>query len=277
MSGPFVPVYSIAKVYTAAAILSVVDIDDAIGSRLPDLSPEVASLSIRDILSHRSGLNDYFAWPDYRAAVAADEDPWPVSAVVDRAEVSTRNRFGYSNIGYLLLRLTLERVTRKPFFDALDELVLRPLKVTARPFDDRTDWRHCDHPEVTEKLRRYHPGWVYPGTFLARVEDAAAGIGRLMAGGLGTEVPTAMTRAFPVDAPGHPLSPSGYGLGLMTRGFPPTVVGHGGGGPGFSLFAATTVDGSRSAGMVTTNEGENLDLIAECVARVEAGKQNGPP
>jgi len=269
LTSAIVPVYSIAKVYTAAAILLAVDVERPIGDHVSDLPTAVAELSIRDILSHRSGLNDYFAWPDYRAAVDADADPWPTTTVIDRAEVSNPGEFGYSNIGYLLLRLALERVREKPFFDAVDELVLRPLEVAALPFDDRADWRHCDHPDVTEKLRCYHPGWVYPGTFLARVDDAAGGIGRLMAGGLGAEVPAAMKHTFEVNAPGHPLSPTGYGLGLMTKGFPPTVVGHGGGGPGFSLFAAATADGSRAAGMVSTAEGEDIDLIARCVAQVE--------
>lgn len=265
-----VPVYSIAKTYTAAAVWLCLDLRDQIGSHVPSLPSALASLSIRDLLMHRSGLDDYGGWEDYHAAVKARQDPWPIDAVLERAVVRTPGEFRYSNIGYLLLRLALEQRHGDSFFGVLDTLVLGPLAVDAAPFATRSDWSSCTHPSVSEELRRYHPGWVYTGTFAATVDDAARGIALIMRGELGRDLAEAMQQTSPVDAPGHPLSPAGYGLGLMAGGVPPTIVGHGGGGPGFSLFAASTARGERWHGEVAADEESSLGVAQRCVDALAA-------
>jgi D-alanyl-D-alanine carboxypeptidase len=265
---PVVPVYSIAKTYTAAAACLSFDLREQVGQHLHSLPPALASLRIRDLLTHRSGLNDYYGWQDRRTAVRANDDPWPAEAVAARAEVDAPGGFRYSNIGYMLVRLALEEIHGDTFFGLLDKLVLSPLGVDAAPFATRADWSACTHPAIDDELRKYHPGWVYPGTFAARVHDAARGIALIMRGELGEEHATAMRDTLPVDVPEHPLSPAGYGLGLMTGGIPPSLVGHGGQGPGFSLFAGSTANGERWHGAVIPDEGEDLDLIRICVETI---------
>lgn len=260
-----VPVYSIAKTYSAAAALLSFDQQDPIGRYLNPIFPALGLLTVRDLLMHRSGLNDYGGWDDYRAAVRAHEDPWPIDEILARAELHTPGAFRYSNIGYLLIRRALEHHHGKPYFQVLNDLVLSPLDIDAAPFATRADWSVCTHPSIGDELRRYHPGWVYTGTFAARVGDAARGIALLMSGQLGENLAATMRDTLPVDVPGHPMAPAGYGLGLMTSGLPASLVGHGGGGPGFSLFAAATADGQRWHGAVSVGEGEDLQLIRSCI------------
>ncbi len=266
-----VPVYSVAKTYTAAAALLSFDPDDALGAHLAGLAPELSTLPLRSVLSHRSGLNDYGAWPDYREAVAAREDAWPHAAVLARAEVGEPGAFRYSNIGYLLIRLALEARHGGTFFEVLLDTVLGPLGVSAAPFATSADWDACDHPAIDDSLRAYDPQWVYTGTFAAEPHEAARGIAGIMRGELGAGVAKAMCEAVVVEGvpATHPMSPgASYGLGLMVRGAPATVVGHGGGGPGFSLFAAASRDGARWCGEVSATESEDLDLIRRCVDAV---------
>lgn len=274
------PVYSIAKPYTAAAACLSLDLDEAVGTLLPDIPANLASLTVRDLLAHRSGLNDYASWPDYREAVRRRDAPWPASEILSRAEVGEPGVFRYSNIGFLLLRLALEETRHGDFFGVLDELVFSPLGIPARPFAAQEDWRWCDHPAIGQSLRGYHPGWVYTGTFIADPHEAARGLALIMRGLLGNDVATEMRRPLPVDAPAsHPMSPgAGYGLGLMTRGNPAAAAGHGGQGPGFNLFAATSADGSRWQGAVEAAEGENVDLIRACIEAVlhDGSRPPGP-
>ncbi|WP_061960776.1 serine hydrolase domain-containing protein [Demequina flava] len=267
---PIVPVYSIAKTYTAAAALLTWPVGTRMGDLLPEADPNSSPLSLESVLSHRSGLNDYFPWDDYRADVAARRDPWPASQVLARATVGESGQFAYSNIGYLLVRLALERAHGESFFDVLNAMVLTPLSVDAQRFETREDWGRCSGVEIDESLRAYHPGWVYPGTFIADPADAAAGIARIMRGDLGPSLAEAMKQVHLVGAPDtHPMQPgAGYGLGLMTSGDPVSVVGHGGQGPGLSVFAAASADGKRSDGDFAAGEGEDLDLIARCVEAV---------
>lgn len=266
-----VPIYSIAKPYTAAAILLTFDTSHPIGNQLPWLPEPLKALRYMDLLSHRSGLNDYFVWPDYRAAVENAEEPWELRQILQRAQVQTPGTFRYSNIGYLLLRLALEDCHQMTFFETLNALIFVPLGIQASPFASPIDWSRCDHPAISQKLREYHPGWVYTGTFATTAEEAARGIALIMRGELGAGLPAAMRETFLVGAPqSHPMSPdAGYGLGLMTRGLPPTVVGHGGQGPGFNHFAAVSADGSRWHGETSPQVGEDQELILRCVSAVE--------
>jgi len=243
-----VPVYSVAKSYTAIAAIKSFNLDDPVGDHLAGLRADLGSLTFRSLLGHRSGLNDYAAWPDYRAAVEARLAPWPQEQILRRAEMGPSGRFRYSNIGFLLIRRALEQAHRGTFFDVLADLVFEPLGIEARPFAAMEDWRHCHHPAINDWLRAYDPGWVYSGTFAANPQQAARGLALALRGDSGAEVASALRTSFHVDVPPqHPLAPTaGYGLGVMTGGDGEArVVGHGGQGPGITLFAATNIWGTR--------------------------------
>jgi len=267
-----VPVYSIGKSYTAIALLRSLDPERQVGDVVPGLPEPLRPLTLLDLLSHRSGLDDYYPWPDYRAAVEARETPWPAGSILARAEVGAPGSFRYSNIGYLLLRLALEEHHQGSFFEVLDELVLQPLEIHAHPFAELADWARCDHPGIDDRLRAYHPGWVYTGTFAADPLEAARGLALVMQGALGADLAARLQQTWKVQVPpDHPMGPdAGYGLGMMTSGDPTSVLGHGGQGPGLNLFAATSADGSRWHGEVQASEGEDLELVRRCVTRARA-------
>lgn len=257
------PVYSIAKIFTAAAVLRRFDPGRRIGE-VVSTPARLSRLTVGDLLTHRSGLGDYGRWPEYRDAVAAREVAWPDEVILERVELAEPGVFRYANPGYLLLRRALEESAGADFFTVLDTTVLAPLEIPARPFADRADWDHCTVP-ISERLREYDPRWVYTGTFCADVADTAAGLARLLGGALGHDLPTAMRVTHPVEAPGHAFAEPGYGSGLMTDGFPPSIVGHGGGGPGFELFAAARADGSAAVGVCRRDDAVG-DPARECVA-----------
>lgn len=266
-----VPVYSIAKAYTAVAVLRSFDVGVQVGELVPALPESLRSVTVRALLNHTSGLNDYFGWADYRAAVEARDDAWEIDRVLAGAVVGPAGRFRYSNIGFAVLRLALEYNESANFFTAISRQVLRPLGVEAFPFASRGDWLACTHESIGEELRAYDPGWVFTGTFAAEPDEAARGIAAVMRGELGDDIPRLMMQPVPVNVPAtHPLSPhAGYGLGVMSKGEPVTLVGHGGQGPGFNLFAAVSADGLRWRGRVAEGQGEDLDLIQSCVDDVE--------
>jgi D-alanyl-D-alanine carboxypeptidase len=128
-----IPIYSVAKIFTAAAALLRFDEDAVIGT-LTAVPAHLRRLRLGDLLAHRSGLGDYGAWPDYREAVAARETAWSPEVVLDRVELGEPGAFRYSNPGYLLVRRALEDVQGDTYFGLLERLVLRPLGVEAFPF-----------------------------------------------------------------------------------------------------------------------------------------------
>ncbi|CAN5240715.1 serine hydrolase domain-containing protein [soil metagenome] len=255
-----VPVYSLAKVFTAAAALHTFDLHERIGA-LATVPTRLAHLGLGDLLSHRSGLGDYGGWPEYRQAVEAREPAWPDERILERVELGPRGGFRYSNPGYLLVRRALESRYDATLFEVLTRLVFDPNEMVAHPFDTVADWEGCATSRVAD-VRRYDPAWAYPGTF---VSDAAS-LERGLLGVLRSDVAPAMLEALPVDAPGHPFAEPGYGRGLMTSGLPPRWAGHGGGGPGFTLFALAAADASRAHVAFENDEVADEALIRECLA-----------
>jgi D-alanyl-D-alanine carboxypeptidase len=55
----------------------------------------------------------------------------------------------------------------------------------------------------------------------------------------------------------------------MTDGDPATVVGHGGSGPGFTVYVAATFNGSRGHGEAAAAEIDDRPLIQACLAKLQ--------
>ena len=265
---PLVPVYSIAKTFTAAGVLAAnIDIDRTVGEFL-DTPAHYRPLPIRALLQHVSGLGDYFDLPEYRSAVEGREAAWSDLELLERALIappSTPGRFRYSNVGYTLVRMVLEEVADAEFHTALSQLVFEPLQIhDVYPLRERSDWGRCE--EATESVRGYDPRWVFPRTFLATPDVVAHGLCAILRGELFD--PSQLFDSVRVDAPGHSFEDPCYGLGVMIDGS--RFIGHGGGGPGFELFALAKPDGSAAhlEYRVTENDLGDADLIAagvECL------------
>ena len=228
-----VPWWSLTKTAVAACALGL-----AAAGRL-DLDAPLPGRphSLRRLLRHEAGLPDYGGLPAYRSAVARDDDPWPPAELLARTEsLPPPADWTYSNVGYLLVRLELERTQSAPLADLLAEWVLRPLGLTApRLAATRAEMAGADLPSPG-----YHPGWVYHGCLLGPVADAAAMLRGILAGPLlAPGDRAAMAEAVEVGGaiPGRPWLRSGYGLGLMVgemqgRDGAVAALGHSAGGPG---------------------------------------------
>jgi beta-lactamase class C len=129
-----VPVASVTKLATALAVLRLADrgallLDDALVLHAPDASAADEGITLRTLLCHTAGLRYEVAtawtpgrrrlgWPDLTRAYLAAAPVAPPGTLVN-----------YSNVGYGLLGIVVERVTGQRFPVALDELVLTPLGI----------------------------------------------------------------------------------------------------------------------------------------------------
>ena len=230
-----VPWWSYGKTILASAALALVA-----QSRLQlDEPVRGKPFTLRQLLGHRAGLRCYGGLRAYHEAVAAGEQPWDVRELLRRVDAGTLahepgHGWGYSNVGYFMVRELIETAADMPLGPALDRLAFSPLGVTgvavvAEPADlDATAWGNT---------RCYHPGWVYHGLLVGPPAAAALFLHRLLAGHLlPPDLLAAMLDAYPLGGavPGRPWTAAGYGLGLMIgQGVPPgEYVGHTGGGPG---------------------------------------------
>lgn len=257
-----VPWWSFTKTVLAAAALVLVERDDW----QLDTSFDGHAFTLRQVLSHTAGLPDYGTLAAYHHAVAAGEAPWPVDVLLARvAEIPAppAGQFAYSNIGYLLLRQAIERQLDCDLDTALRQLVLRPLglvdtRLATMPADLATGaWGNA---------RGYHPGWVYHGTLVGPVREAALLLDLLMGGGL---LSAASLQAMTAPAihigtlPGRPYRDVAYGLGvaiLATDAGP--ALGHNGQGPGSTgAVLHFPARGSTVALYVDRDDGDALAMI----------------
>ncbi|AJP72012.1 serine hydrolase domain-containing protein [Sphingomonas hengshuiensis] len=127
------PIASISKQFTAAALLLLEDegklrLDDKVAKFFPDISG-ADKVSIRQLLSHTAGLQDY--WPqDY--SFAAMEKPVTPQEIVDRwgkkpLDFEPGTAWQYSNTGYVVAGMIAEKASGMPLLDYLNARVFKPL------------------------------------------------------------------------------------------------------------------------------------------------------
>ena len=171
---------SISKQFTAAAILLLqeegkLSLDDAVGKYVPGLT-RGNEVTIRQILSHTSGYQDY--WPeDYvmtpmLAPESAQQilDTWGKKPL----DFEPGTQWQYSNTNFVIAGRIVEQITGKPLMDLLTQRIFHPLKMKSVWNSDETRltqtdatayYRHALGPlRVAPKEGR---GWMFAAGELA--------------------------------------------------------------------------------------------------------------
>jgi len=132
---------SISKQFTAAALLLLEDdgklsLDDKVSKWLPGITGG-DQITIRQLLSHTSGLQDY--WPqDY--LFTAMEKPTTPQGIVDRwakkpLDFVPGAQWQYSNTGYVVAGMIVEKAAGMPLLAFLQKRVFKPLGMKAMDQD----------------------------------------------------------------------------------------------------------------------------------------------
>ena len=129
---------SINKIFTRLAIAQLAQdgklaLDDTVRKHLPDFpSPNADRITIQQLLDHKSGLGDIFG-PRYEAAPPSSlrklSDFVPLFA--DKPlefEPGTGER--YSNAGYIVLGLIIEKLSKQSYYDYVRDHITKPAGMT---------------------------------------------------------------------------------------------------------------------------------------------------
>jgi CubicO group peptidase (beta-lactamase class C family) len=124
---------SVTKQFTAAAVLLLaqdgrLSVDDRIRRWLPSLPASLDSVTVRQLLAHTSGIIDYedLMDPDSEAQVL-DADVLSLLNSADSTYFKPGTSYKYSNSGYALLALIVERASGRRFSAFLHERIFKPL------------------------------------------------------------------------------------------------------------------------------------------------------
>ena len=124
---------SVTKQFTAAAILLLVEegrmtLDDNVRRWLPSLPASADAINVRHLLTHSSGLIDYEdVMPSDFSGQLHDADVLHLLESQDRTYFPPGTGYRYSNSGYALLALMVERVSGQSFADFLRSRIFQPL------------------------------------------------------------------------------------------------------------------------------------------------------
>lgn len=242
---------SVAKQFTAAAVLLLVQdgklrLDDDARTVIPELPVYARPITIRHLLTHTSGLREWSNLVEWQG--------WPrgtrVHTQSDFFELITRQTalnypvgdyYSYTNSGFLLLRIVVERVSGLPFAQFTAQRIFTPLGMT------HTLWRDDFTrivPHLSQAYAKRSDGWhidmpgdnvIAAGGLLTTVGDWLAWNEHLTNKTLGVAVVDSMTRQMTLTS-GRPIQ---YALGLTVSNYRGLrEVGHSGSTAGYSTFLA---------------------------------------
>ncbi|MFL4910252.1 serine hydrolase domain-containing protein [Streptomyces sp. MMS24-I2-30] len=150
---------SITKVFVATVVLQLaaegrVDLDAPVRRVLPGLLPDrFAAVTVAHLLNHTSGLPDHVGIPEPETAEEVfrhrfdhwTPQEWVATATHGPLKFAPGTRQEYRGINYVLAALIVDKVTGRPYGQAVATRILRPLGLTRTvvPGDDpRVHGRH---------------------------------------------------------------------------------------------------------------------------------------
>ena len=239
---------SMNKMFTAVSILQFVqagkiNLSDPLGKYITDYpNKDVAmKVTIQRLLTHTGGTGDFFGpqFDAHRLELKTLQDY--VKLYGQRGpEFAPGSRWEYSNYGFLLLGVIIERVSGKSYYDYVSEIIYRPAGMTSTgslPEDQNVPNRSIGYTQFGgEGLRPNTDTLPYRGTSAGggycTVEDLLRFANALTNHKLVNAQNTELLTTGKVDTPRG----AKYAFGFMDAdsGTPMRHFGHGGGAPGMN-------------------------------------------
>ena len=128
---------SITKTFVAALVMQLVEeqriaLEDPLSRYVPDF-PNGAKITLRQLLSHRSGIYNYFESSEYNSRVFRQPAKvWTVKEIlglVKKPYFAPGTGFHYSNTNYVLLGMVIEQVTGEKLAAEIRDRFLEPLEL----------------------------------------------------------------------------------------------------------------------------------------------------
>lgn len=125
---------SITKAFVGVAVMQLVedqrlDLDAPIARYLDELPDVWRSVTVRQLLTHTSGLPDIYRYNDRMVAEGSEDSAW-VAVTHDPLEARPGEHFSYNQTNYLLLGRIIDRLSGVPFARFVTE---RQLRVVGMP------------------------------------------------------------------------------------------------------------------------------------------------
>jgi CubicO group peptidase (beta-lactamase class C family) len=290
------------KMLTAAALVSLAEkgkikLNEPIGTYVKGLTPKLSQLTLHQLLSHTAGMQDGSS--DFGLHDDSSLGTFVRTWTDDYLFTEPGRIFSYSNLGYDLAGLVLEEVTGKPYADAMEEVLfkplgmnsttLRPLMAVTYPFSNGHTIAEKGKPVLVRPLADEVREWPSGGVFTSVMDYARFVIAFINQGRLDGKKVLSPEVIAKLSTP-YSHSPSGddqehsrysYGLNVVNyRGL--RVLQHGGSMAGFGALLrivpehrfAIIILSNRTGALLTKTMDEATELALPLATKphVEAEK-----
>ncbi len=235
---------SVTKTFTSAAIMQLaeggrLDLDDPLRKYVPEYPEKTGTaITLRHLLSHTSGIPEAVPDPRVLGDLMKPVAPLEILRLVKDKDLNFApgEKSEYSNMGYVLLGMVIERVTKQSFYKYLQDHMFGPLGMTSSGY--RENWYdtpgfalgYADGGEgrLTEAPRIHLSLGFSAGGLYSTVQDL-----------LKWDRGLSSDKILSVDSKKMMFRPTkdnfGYGW-LVLRTWGRTDLAHGGGAPGFNAW-----------------------------------------
>ncbi|MFF8955731.1 serine hydrolase domain-containing protein [Streptomyces sp. NPDC014894] len=256
---------SVTKTFTAVVLLQLVDegllgLDDPVVDHLPGALPD-RRITVRHLLSHRSGLYDYTNVLFARTVSGFEAVRNKVFTHRQLLDISLDGpvtgapgaAYSYSNTNFVVAGMLIEKLTGGSTGAAYRKRIITPLKLTNTFYvhpDTALPGRHAkgyltdDSGGGLVDATRQTASWAQSaGAIISSTRDLNAFYSALLRGELTSAAQSAQMRRWTTVN-----STQRYGLGLRRRDLScgVSVYGHTGAVQGYYTYAFTSGDGKRS-------------------------------
>jgi CubicO group peptidase (beta-lactamase class C family) len=288
---------STTKMFTAAALLALAEKDkiklnEPIGERVKGLNPKIAKVTPHHLLSNSAGFRDF-------AAPVVSNDDASLGNMVrswkdDVFFAEQGEIYSYSSAGFWLSGFVIEELQGKPYADAMNELIFRPVgmdRTTLRPFLAITYPFATGHaldagkPAIIRPMFNNTAMWPAGSLFsnakdLSRWVIALLNEGRVDGQQLLSPSLVKQLGQHRVPVPGEPDAYYAYGLTVFSfKGL--EFVGHGGFSRGYGSMIQMVPSRKFAVIVLTNKSGEtmrkSLNKATELVLGLKDEEQKPAP
>jgi CubicO group peptidase (beta-lactamase class C family) len=268
---------SVTKQFTAMAVMILQErgklrVSDPVCQYLTDCPATWQPLTIRHLLTHTSGIPNYTNFPDFaRTALLPTSSAEMIGMLKDKPlEFAPAEKFAYSNSGYYVLGMIIERASGRTYADFLQANIFTPLAMNHTGYDNTSSIirnRAAGYArQAGETVNAAYMDMTIPfaaGALYSTTEDLLRWDRALYTTTLVSQ--KSLDETFTPDKDGY-----GYGWSIGKR-FDRQVIAHGGGIYGFATEIAR-FPADRATVIVLSNvEGAAAGPIANDLAAVVFG------
>ncbi|MEO7083071.1 MAG: serine hydrolase domain-containing protein [Gemmatimonadaceae bacterium] len=279
------------KQFTSAAIMKLVErgrvkLDDDLSKYVPQFPLHGKRVSIRQLLTHTSGIHDYTTSPDWPKTWNDVLSPDAIIKFVaaDTFDFAPGTAYRYDNTGYVLLGMVIEKATGQKYARYLDAQFFKPLGLRQTSYcpsktsDPAFALGYSKGPNGTVRaqfLDLSHP--FAAGALCSTVGDFAQWQRALASGRVVSPASYALMSTADTLNNGRKIN---YGFGLVPGTFDGhKTVSHTGGIPGFATAAEYVADDSLSVVVFTNYDGASPQPLVQNLLRAAYGEElmRAPP